>query len=239
MLYSKERIVLILHIEQVIMVNKIIVYDVFKKTLRKLNSKNYNNSNICGLIFFKREALNVIHKYYCVCGYVLINKETKVREPIDIRENTIAIFEGTYNCMPRILRKALIPLNIEVIPERMLSSFFIQWQFKCDFNCFLENGPFVKFCSNILESTEAINYLINNKYNLCEPLEYPELCEFTRVAIGLSNIDVFQLDYQDTAKYLIDALLNNYHINIDPSELKVYCYQICSIVNKYWEENYA
>lgn len=78
--------------------HKILVYDDFNDYFRDLNMSNYNDDIIVGTVLLRREAIKVLKKYYIICGYVLIGKEGNLY-PIDIREEDIAIFEGTYNCI--------------------------------------------------------------------------------------------------------------------------------------------
>ena len=106
--------------------NSIAVFDDFKCCFRELDTTNYNDDIIVGVIFFRRDAINVINNYYRIIGY-LICDENGVNYPIDIRKNDIALFEGTYNCLCEELKKELIQFNIQDKPQMIWSNFFILW----------------------------------------------------------------------------------------------------------------
>lgn len=100
------------------------------------------------LFFFTRDVISVIEKYYRIIGYIICD-DNGCFYPIDVRKNDIAMFEGTYNCLPDELRKELVPFNIQSVPSIIWSSFFIRWQFMCDWNAFENSGSFINVASRI------------------------------------------------------------------------------------------
>lgn len=78
--------------------DSILVFDDFKHCFRELDTSNYNDDLVVGSVFFTRDAINVIEKYYRIIGYIICD-DKGVYYPIDVRKNDIAILEGTYNCM--------------------------------------------------------------------------------------------------------------------------------------------
>lgn len=72
---------------------KLLVYDDLKRTFRNLDRNNYDDDIIVGTIFLNRNALDIIKKYYIICGFLLIGKN-KERLYIDIQENKISLLEG-------------------------------------------------------------------------------------------------------------------------------------------------
>lgn len=44
--------------------DSILVFDDFKHCFRKLDISNYNDDLVVGTVFFTRDAINVIEKYY-------------------------------------------------------------------------------------------------------------------------------------------------------------------------------
>lgn len=101
---------------------QVLVYDENTECFRSLNTRNYNDDIIVGTIFFKKGAISVLKKYFTICGYVLINKYEKF--PIDIRNDEIALLEGTYNCMPEKVKSELVKYNLIEKPEVIWSYFF-------------------------------------------------------------------------------------------------------------------
>ena len=213
---------------------KLLVYDEFKGFFRKLDKNNYNDDIVVGTVFFQRAALSVIQKELRVCGYILIDKEGN-SYPIDIHDTEIVMLEGTYNCLPLKTRESLIEYNLHQRPKRVWSRFFFMWQFMCDWNAFENNGSFIMMCSTIVGDSEKTDFLVNDMIDIIFPTNYEELCIFTQNIQKISGIDFFNPDYVEEVNYIIDALLKGYHINMSETEIKQYCYQICTLVNEKWE----
>ena len=95
--------------------DSILVFDDFKHCFRELDTSNYNDDLVVGSVFFTRDAINVIEKYYRIIGYIICD-DKGVYYPIDVRKNDIAILEGTYNCIEDELKKELVPYNIKIAP---------------------------------------------------------------------------------------------------------------------------
>ncbi len=219
------------------MKKELLVYDESTRQFRELYKDNYNDDIVCGSILLKREALNKIKKYYYICGYAIIERNTNDIFPIDIQKNKVVILEGTYNCMPKQLKDALIEYSIDALKDRLWSSFFFRWQFLCDYSAFNECGSFIKLCSNILSSQfRGSSFLEMEDVALYEPTTYEELCEFTKNILSLSKVDINNYDYYTSIKYLIDSLLNGYHINFTDEDIASYFYQICKLVDERWEK---
>lgn len=219
------------------MAKKLLVYDESKNSFRDLDKNNHNDDIVCGSVLFNREAICEIRKYFYICGYAIIEKETKYIYPIDIQKDKIVIFEGTYNCFPLKLKELLIDFNITELIGRVWSSFFVSWQFFCDFNAFTNYGPFIKLCNNIIGSATRMKKLLaKDDIALYEPINYEELCEFTRNIFALSGVDVNKYDYYTSVKYLIESLLNNYHINFTNNEITSHFQMISQLVDERWTE---
>ena len=213
--------------------HKILVYDDFNDYFRDLNMSNYDDDIIVGTVLLRREAIKVLKKYYIICGYVLIGKEGNLY-PIDIREEDIAIFEGTYNCMPTDVKAELIEYNIVEKPRMIWSRFFFQWQFLCDWNAFKNNGSFIEMISNIIGNEDKLKQLIKKRYNLVMPSNYCELSEFVQNVGELFSTDFYMPEYIEEANYIIDSLIKGYHINLTRSEVEKYCFQVSTIINNKW-----
>lgn len=51
--------------------DSILVFDDFKHCFRELDTSNYNDDLVVGSVFFTRDAINVIEKYYRIIGYII------------------------------------------------------------------------------------------------------------------------------------------------------------------------
>ena len=213
----------------------LLVYDNLKRTFRNLERNNYNDDIIVGTIFLNRNALNIIKKYYIICGFLLIGKN-KERLYIDIQENKISLLEGMYNCMPDELKEELVDYCITEKPNRIWSRFFFQWQFLADFNAFEDNGSFIKILTNIIEDPKLISILTDHHYDLIFPTTYYELCLFVRNITGIFGDELFKTKYNEEFHYVVHSLMNEYHINLTDEEIIKYTYQICNILMLRYED---
>lgn len=214
----------------------LLVYDDMKKIFRELNRNNYDDNLEVGTIFFEREAVQTIKKYATIIGYAFITKDGYCN-PVDIQDEKIVIFEGTYNCLPEEFKAELIPYNIHIPQKYVWSRFFFQWQFLCSCDSFKINGPFIELCSRILGNQSLIKKCCNEEINLIMPSNYKELCELAQNLKKVTGNKLINSKYDETANYIIDALLNNIHINMSKDDFINYCFSICNILNDELEEN--
>lgn len=215
---------------------ELLVYDYSIKAFRQIDETNYNDDIVCGTVILQRDSLSEIKKYFHICGYVIIEKETGDWYPIDIQREKVVLFEGTYNCMPQSLRESLIQYNVRSLPDKIWSLFFIEWQFMCNINVFENHGSFIKLCSRIIGSQQVYSAFIKSGIELYEPVTYRELCDYTRNILNLTNLDINSDDYYERIKYLIDSLVKGYHINFTDEEVTLYFYQISQLVDERWDK---
>ena len=211
--------------------NSIVVFDDFKRCFRELDTSNYNDDLVVGTIFFIRDAISVIEKYYRIVGYIICD-DNGYFYPIDVRRNDIAMLEGTYNCLTDELKKELVPYNIQTEPSMIWSSFFIRWQFMCDWNVFENSGSFIDLASRIEGSTELVKKIIDEKIDFVMPVNYKELSQMVQALIKLFGVEFYNKDYFEDVNYLFDSLANGYHINMSIEEVDGYCYQLCDYTLK-------
>lgn len=217
--------------------SKIQVYDLFAGQYRNLMPSNCDLFLDTGAVLFQKPAQNIITEYYVICGYILISKKGNgPRYPIDVHSDRIVMTEGAFNCLPRRLRKKLKRYNIIKTKGPIWSSFFVEWLFQHDWSCFVNNGPFIKMSTYFAETKDIVDQMIKNDISIIEPHDYDELCCFANNSIGLSGVDFFSKDYNESIKYLIDAFLHHYHIVFSHEEVIEYAYQICHIINLCWEK---
>ena len=204
---------------------------------RDLIKDNLDDDLIVGYVLLKKECLKEINKYYTILGYAIINHTDYSIWPIDIQENKVVIFEGTYNCMNEDLKQNLVQYNIQTKPEFLLSRFFIEWQYLISDKCFTENGSMIKLCSNILANNKLLKESIVNNIIICEPSCLEELQLFIENILKVCSIDINVLDYSNDFKYLIDSIRNGYYIRLNIEDIKVVFYNICSVCNFVIEGN--
>ena len=217
----------------------ITVYDTIGKQYRTLNPFNYNDDLAIAAVLFDKEALEEIKRYFVICGYFIISKVDKSYYPIDIQPDKFVMLEGTYNCLPKELKKELVRYNTTSCYETVWSHFFSEWIYLGSWECFKQNGSFVEMCTHFIEDMNIVDRMITQNISVIEPNTYDELCEMVRNSIELSKADFYTPGYYESHKYLVDSLIHHYHINFSSSEITEYMYQICHIINKQWEEHHA
>lgn len=211
---------------------KIKVFDLHYGKFRELCSKNYNDDIIVGMIYFNRDSLLVFEQYFLICGYCIMDKRNGDLLPIDIQKNSVAVLEGTFNCFKSKLQKELEPFCLDKSPSPIMSNFFFDWQFECASNCFLKYGSFIRLCSNCLGDKEILKSLLNLDCHLIEPENRKELSTIVKKLVNVFSLSIYDKDYNETFKYVIDSLIKNYYIKFTDLEIKQYFYQICTICNE-------
>lgn len=217
------------------MEKEIHVYDYAKGVLRQLNKSNYDDDIVIGIVFLERSVLSVIQNRYRICGFTIIDN-SGVMFPIDIQKDKVVMLEGTYNCLDNETKNDLIKFNICIEPKYCWSSFFLKWQFLSDWNALENNGSFIKMCSNIICDETKIQYMINNKIDIVFPITYDELCILVQNIKQIFNVDFFNQNYVEEVNYVVDALINGYHMHMSEDEILKYCYQLCNVVNEEMED---
>lgn len=208
------------------------VYDLMTKKFRKLDTSNFNDDLTIGLIFLKKGALKILKQTYLICGYVLINKISKNYIPIDFRDDGVTLFEGTYNCMSKDIQKQLEDYIIDIKPYPMFTRFFIEWQFECDYNCFFNNGSLIKLSGSCLNDYELIDRLLKFDCHLICPETYDDLCDITCRLKKVFEFTIYDKDYDDSFKYIVDGLLNRYYIRFNDLEIIQIFYNLCTICDE-------
>ena len=207
----------------------LVVYDVQEEKFRELDETNCDDLTL-GVVFLKREALEIIKKFFIICGYALIDKKYAYFYPVDIHDDNVVIFEGTYNCMERELQELLIPFIIETKPkDGIWSSFFIDWQFYLKEDCFIANGPLIELSSECLSHSEIIRTMIITETHIYMPLNYEELSVNIIKLFDLFDVNIISSNYDAKYKYLLHSITNRYHINFKREEVIKTYYQICKI----------
>ena len=213
-----------------------LIYDLLKKSFRSVDETNFNDDCAVGLLFLERDAISVIERYYKIVGYCIID-DLDSCYPIDIHGTNITIFEGTYNHFSKEFRRALDPYIKQDEPQMKFSEFFYRWQFLGDWNVFENSGSFIAVVSKILNDQKLKSRVITENLNIIFPVNYEELSAFAQKINSFFCVDFYNKVYYEDINYLLDSLLNGYHINMDEEEISNTCYQLCSIVLEGLEEN--
>ncbi len=214
------------------------VYDLGLGGFRVLDKTNYNDDTKIGIVYLSVKSLQLLKRYFLICGYAMIDENTRILYPIDVQKETIAVYEGTYNSFPDVLKHGLAQYMINSRPSFLFTPFFIDWQFKMKNDCFTENGPLIKLSSDCLERAKILGKMLKYNCHLIEPANFDELCEFTYKAHKVYGLDIHEEDYSDNFKYLIDSLINGYHINMTKFGIEKVFYQICHLCIAQLEKDY-
>lgn len=215
------------------------VYDLGLGGFRDLDKTNYNDDTKIGIVYLSIKSLQLLKRYFLICGYVLVDGKSRMIYPIDVQAETIAVFEGTYNSFSDAIKAELSQYVINSRPSFLFTPFFIDWQFKMKSDCFTENGPLIKLSSDCLSKAKTIGKMLKYNCHLIEPTNFDELCEFTGKAYKVYGLDIYEEDYSDNFKYLIDSLINGYHINMTKFEIEKVFYQICHLCIAQLEKDYV
>lgn len=209
--------------------NRIQVYDLNHKSFRYINEKQCTSDDKSGIIFFKRDAIFVIEKYYKICGMFLIDKKSRRIYPIDMQYDIITIFEFIFNNMMQECKDNLLDFNLVKKPKNNFSySYLILFGGK-DIQDLKEYDPFSYICNYIIHNQYLLNMFIYLNRNIYVPKTYRELCSTAQIINIFFDIDYISPDYEKNFKYVIDALLNGYRINMTEKEIQKYNYQICKL----------
>ncbi|MBR5090677.1 MAG: hypothetical protein IK093_14700, partial [Ruminiclostridium sp.] len=128
--------------------------------------------------------------------------------------------------------------NMKIAPTEQI--FSIQYLCLIKKVYFKENpdieDPFATLCNIIVDNPKAQHKFVINGKNLLLPTTYSELCEFAQILLKISNFKYLNEDYAKNFKYLIDALINNYHINMDNHDIESAAYKVINLSIKALEE---
>ena len=208
------------------------VFDFSDKAFLPLDKSNYDDDLIAGAVYFARDAIEIITESVNVIGYLMIDKDS-VCYPIDIRNNEIAMLEGTYNCLPSPLKEIIIPYNLKSVPKTIWSPFFLKWQFMCDWNVFETNGSFIELSSRIISDVKILEKLMDENINIIFPRDYKELSVLVCSLERLFGFDFYNKDYYEDVNYLFDSLTNGYHVNMNSAEVETHTFRVCDLVLKH------
>ncbi len=209
--------------------SKIYVFDLFAGKYRNINLHNYDDDRQVGVLYFDRAVLDELSRICTICGYVFF-EEDGISYPIDIQPQKVVIFEGTFNCLSSKVKAIFTKHNICPSDDTKLSHFFYSWQLEGRFDCFDVHGEFIELCSMILERLEYSCLL--PQHSIYTPANYCELCEMVKNIVFISRLDYSAKDYEIKYKYLIDSLINKYHIRISQDDINDLWEQICHIAKE-------
>lgn len=212
-----------------------IVYDLFSKKFRAVDITNYNDDRNVGLLFFSRDAIYVLKKYYRLIGYALLDESGRCF-PIDIRKEDIALFEGTYNSLRENVKTELQKFCLMRVPDTIISPFMFRWAFYGDFSAIDKSGGVIKVASIILGDERKTLRVINEELDIIAPTTYKELVVLLQNLNKIFNFDFYDKDYYEDVNYVFDSLQNGYHINMSDDEIEYYYYNACKLILKHIEE---
>ena len=209
------------------------VFDIHSKSFRGLSKTAEED----GLACFLRDSISVLQKYYLICGnYCVDNYNLKIFL-IDIQDNVIII--------PEYLFVSLYPSFIQEIEQynicneqlAHLSYSFFYLMSKVDEREKVE--PFTLICEALIRNKLLFATFITHRTSICFPISTSELYSFSKTMHSLIEFDYISKKYERRFKYIVDALINDYHMNFSSFEIRKYAYNICQLALEKLEENYG
>ena len=214
------------------MKDEIYVYDLTDHTFRKLSSKSNR-----GILLFDRRAIDIITDYYLVCGFFIFGNDGIIYL-FDVQSDKIIIEEHIFLELFRNHISDFHEFNMKNAPAEHI--FSIQYLCLIKKVYYKENpdieDPFATLCNIIVDNPKTQHKFVINGKSLLLPTTYSELCEFAQTLLKITNYEYLDQDYAKNFKYLIDALINNYHINMDNHDIESAAYKVINLSIKALEE---
>ena len=207
------------------------VFDLKTACFRELKTTNGYSDIGVGILFFARNAIDVIKKHYRICGYTFFN-ECGLFYSIDIQKDKIVLLEEVFLEIDNAVQRELLKYNVIEKPKEYMTRFFWDWQFEGKMNAFDSHGPFYKLCHSILKDSIKTKKLATEKNDIVPPIIYKELCQFARIIGRLFDTDFYNKDYSEEANYVLNSLLNGYRIEMSANDIDQYCLIICGLICK-------
>lgn len=209
------------------------VFDLDNKAFRDINDKS--NIDVSGLVFFERAAISIMEFYYLICGYFFFNREKRNVIPIDIQNDLIVLDEYAFNDMSSECKKKLEKYNLTQCSRHFFSYPYLCLWYKKDIS--IENiDYFTCFCNKILNDTFLINKFALMNESVYFPNTNLELYRFTQVLYKFTAFNYINNDFELGFKYIIDALIKGYHINMNENDINKYAYHVSHFAYQKLEE---
>lgn len=205
------------------------VVDLMTLKIRDHNPKNYTGDRDEGLVYFKKDIIDVIRENYYIYNLQIIDKnEIDNQYLIDILDDKIMFFEGEYNKLPKSIKDKIDSYNfvpsekIDMISEAMKS-----WQLEGNWHWEDKLLPNYKLASLIR------NKSFSNAIDLSLSFEYPkskaDFRDFITKIEKLTEIKLesFNVQSKDVSTIILirDGLAEDKLVDLNTAYLK-YCYAI-------------
>jgi len=204
-------------------INLIQVYDIQSKSFRDIN---YSTNNP-GFVLFNRSAISIIEQHYNICGFFYLDRSRRKINLIDINDSTIAIPEYSFIEMADTCKSNLEKYNITDRVDFHFSLGFI--------NLYIEGKDcntsdyFTSLCFDIMHNIRLLNTFAIINASIIYPISTQELYAFAQNVYKLTSFDYITPDYDTNFKYVIDGLINGYHINFSEDDVRKYAYNISQL----------
>ena len=100
-------------------------------------------------------------------------------------------------------------------------------------------GPLTLICESIIKQKHLFASFIALGISIYFPINTSALYSFSKIIHSLIGFDYISPKYERRFKYVIDALVNNYHMNFASYEIREYSYLICQLALEKLEGNYV
>lgn len=211
------------------------VYDIQSKSFRDISLTGEKN----GLVCFSRDSISIIEKHYIICGDYCIDNDNLNIILIDIQENVIIVPEKFFILLCSSFIQEIEPFNIcnEQLAHLSYSFFYlISSEEERDRE---KVEPLTLICESIIKQKHLFASFIALGISIYFPINTSELYSFSKHIHSLVEFDYISPKYERRFKYVIDALINDYHMNFSSFEIKKFAYNICQLALEKLEENYG
>jgi len=211
------------------------VYDIQNKSFRDISHTTANN----GLVCFSRDSISVIEKYYLICGNYCIDILRRNIFLIDIQNHVIIVPETTFILLEPCFIQKIEKYNIYNEQLVHLSYSFLYLMGQIGKKEREKVDPFTLICETMIKKQISFALFTTYGKSIYFPIDTSELYLFSKRIHDLIQFDYISKDYERRFKYILDALINGYHMNFSSFEIKKYAYNICQLALEKLEENYA
>lgn len=208
------------------------VYDIHKKAFKNIDL----NTQEQDFILFDRTAITIVKKYYNICGYFYLDKINRHIHFIDFDDNILVIPQSSFCSMIDICKAELETYNIaEGINYKPSLAFLCLCYEEKPYDSY---DYFTNLCFDIMCNSVLLNDFAAINDSIIYPTSVQELYEFAQNVYKITNFDYISPDYDKTFKYIVDGLINGYHIALSYNDVKKYAYNISLLALEKLEEYY-
>ncbi len=200
--------------------------------IRDLNTNNYDDDISAGLIVFKKEAYQVLSKYYYFYDMMLVSKNNELDLClIDNLEDCFVFWEGEFNSkIPIEIKRELAKYNDKNRKVGIISKGMYEWQLNANWN----------YIDDALPNEKLASYIRNNY--LAQALEigldfYPpksneEYGDFVNLIFKILKISYKDLKISNEKIELLEKIRNKSEVFANQDLLYKNYQGFCNLINR-------